>query len=79
VIYFNHATNGNRKPTFLDFGAKYPNETFTALVWEDDLSKFSYSLKSLEGKNICVTGVITFYNSKPEIIVHEPKQIKINN
>jgi hypothetical protein len=33
-----HATTVNREPTFLDFGAKYPNEVFTALVWGDDLS-----------------------------------------
>ncbi|HEY1872075.1 MAG TPA: hypothetical protein VGG71_13520, partial [Chitinophagaceae bacterium] len=78
VVNVKHATNINRKPTFLDYGAKYPNEIFTVLIWDDDLPKFSYSLKSLEGKNICVTGTITLYKDRPEIIVHDPSQIKAN-
>jgi DNA/RNA endonuclease YhcR with UshA esterase domain len=72
-----HATNVNREPTFLDYGAKYPNMIFAVVIWGDDLSKFSYSLKTLEGKNICVTGTITLYKGRPEIIIHEPGQIKL--
>ena len=67
------------QPTFLDMGGKYPNATFTVLVWENDLSKFDYSLNSLVDKTVCVTGVIKLYRDKPEIIVSDPSQIKITN
>ena len=67
------------QPTFLDMGGKYPNATFTVLVWGDDLSKFDYSLNSLVEKTVCVTGLIKLYRDKPEIIVSDPSQIKITN
>jgi len=38
--------------------------------------KFKYDLKELEGKNICVTGLIKEYKGKPEVIVSDPTQIK---
>jgi hypothetical protein len=78
VVQVKFASTVNRQPTFMDFGAKYPNELFTALVWGDDLGKFTYSLKNLQGKNICVSGVITLYKGRPEIIVHSPNQIETN-
>jgi len=71
-----HSTKTKGQPTFLDMGGKYPASTFTILIWGDDLSKFSYDIKSLEGKNICVTGVIKEYKGKPEVIVYGPDQIK---
>ncbi|HYM94726.1 MAG TPA: hypothetical protein VET23_11345 [Chitinophagaceae bacterium] len=68
----------NSHPTFIDFGNKYPNAIFTAVIWESDLSKFSYKPKrKLKHKKICVTGVIKLYKEKPEIIVSNPSQIKI--
>ncbi|HWY36391.1 MAG TPA: hypothetical protein VNX68_17230 [Nitrosopumilaceae archaeon] len=76
VVMVKHATDVNRQPTFLDYGANYPDEIFTVIIWGDDLSKFSYPLKSLEGKKICVTGTIILYKGRAEIIVHDPDQIK---
>jgi micrococcal nuclease len=40
--------------------------------------KFSISPEiAFRDKTICVTGVISNYNGKPEIVVTDPEQIKV--
>jgi len=61
---------------FLNFGGKSPNQTFTAYfanIANQDSVKTNF--KNYEGKNVCVTGKIQLYNSKPEIDVIEESQI----
>src|SRR4249920_676867 len=53
---------------FLNFGGKYPNQTFTVYfpnIANQDSVKQNF--KSYEGKNICVTGAIKINKDKPEI------------
>src|ERR1700730_14987773 len=70
--------NSTSHPTFIDFGNKYPNAVFSIVIWESDLSKFSYKPKQkLKHKQLCVTGVVKMYKEKPEIVVSDPSQIKI--
>src|SRR2546423_11946745 len=70
--------NTKSHPTFIDFGNKYPNAVFSIVIWESDLSKFSYKpKKKLKRKHLCVTGVVKMYKDKPEIVVSDPSQIKI--
>jgi len=65
----------NRRPTFLDFGEPYPNHDFTVLVWGDVREQFSYAPESLKGARICVTGTISEFKGKPQIVVSDPAQI----
>ena len=66
------------KTTFLNFGKPYPNSTFTAVIFESDLSKFKYSPSVyLKGKNVCITGLVKIYKGKTEIVVTSEEQIKI--
>jgi len=65
----------NRRPTFLDFGAPYPNHDFTVLVWGDVREQFSYAPESLKGARICVTGTISEFKGKPQIVISDPSQI----
>ena len=60
-------TTSRGMPTFLDFGRPYPNQTFTAVIWQRD--------KALVGSipragHLCVTGTITDYRGRPEIVLH---------
>jgi DNA/RNA endonuclease YhcR with UshA esterase domain len=64
------------KAIFIDIGGRYPNNTFVAVIFKDDISKFS-SVDSLAGKTIDVTGQIKEYQGRPEIILNDPSQIKI--
>ena len=64
-----YATETRRQPTFLNLDRAYPNHVFTALIWGSDRSAFPYAPEGLQGKRICVTGVIELYKGKAEIIV----------
>ena len=70
------ATQSRGQPTFLNLGRPYPNHIFTAVIWGSDRPAFSYPPESLQGKRICVEGLLTEYRGKPQIIVSHPSQIK---
>jgi len=72
-----YATETRRQPTFLNIDRPYPNHVFTALIWGSDRSAFPYAPEGLQGKRICVKGVIELYKGKAEIIVSGPSQVEI--
>ena len=72
-----YATETRRQPTFLNLDRPYPNHVFTALIWASDREAFPYAPEGLQGKRICVKGVIELYKGKAEIIVTGPSQIEI--
>ena len=70
--------SSGRKPTFLNLGAPYPNAPLTILIWGDSRTHFSQPPERYyQGKNICVTGRVTIYKGKPEIIVDQQKDIEV--
>lgn len=72
------ALQSNGQLTFLNFGAKYPNSLFTALVWGNTRTEFTFPLEDLNEKEVCVKGVIKLdRKQKPQIIVLKPDQIEI--
>ena len=74
-----YATGTRKQPTFLNLDRPYPNQVFTALIWGSDRSAFPYAPEGLQGKRICVKGVIEVYKGRPEIIVTGPSQIEVQN
>jgi DNA/RNA endonuclease YhcR with UshA esterase domain len=69
------AATSRAQPTFLDMGQPYPNETFTAVIFGSDRSKFGEPETTLSGKRVCVTGPIRDYRGRPEIVVSVPSQL----
>jgi len=65
-----------KRPTFLNFDERYPNHTFTAVIFGENRAKFGAPEKDYLEKDICVTGKIEDYNGKPQIVVTDPQQIK---
>ena len=59
---------------FLDMGGKYPNQAFTAFIPSASAAQFS-NPQQYEGRTVAVSGKITLYKGKPEIIVNSPSQI----
>ena len=59
---------------FLNMGGKYPNQAFTAFVPSSNAAQFS-NPPQYEGKTVAVSGKITLYRGKPEIIVTNVSQI----
>lgn len=60
---------------FIDMGGRYPDNAFVAVVFAGDAGKFP-NLKSLDGKTVDVTGPVSLYRGKPEIILKTADQVK---
>src|SRR5215472_15655436 len=63
------------QPTLLDLGEPAPHAVFTAVIYGDARSKFGTPETSLRGKHVCVTGQISDYHGKPEIVLTDPSQL----
>lgn len=72
-----HDTHDEGQPTFVDLGHDYPNQTFTIVIWENDLDRFNPPPEFWQGQRICVTGRIKMYKGTPEIIAYGPDQINV--
>lgn len=68
----------NKQPTLLNMGAAFPNQPFTVVIFGESRSNFTYKPEEfLNGKDICVTGVIQEYKGKPQMILTKETEIKI--
>jgi len=68
----------NSQITFLNLGGVYPNQKISVVIKGKNRDKFKDAPEKLfDGKTICVTGQVTLYKGKPEIVVSDPKQIAI--
>jgi hypothetical protein len=73
-----HVRTARRQPTFLNFGGRYPNHQFTAVIFAADRVKFEVGPEvTYLNKRTCVIGVIELYREKPQIVVTEPAQLKL--
>ena len=61
------AKNLRGTPTFIDFEKPYPNQVFTAVIWQAD--KVNVGNVPKIGV-LCVNGRIIEYRERPEIILH---------
>jgi DNA/RNA endonuclease YhcR with UshA esterase domain len=72
VVKVFSSKNGN---TFLNFGAAYPNQTFTGWIPKDSPLAADANLSTLEGKKVLITGTIDLYKGKPEIKIMSKDQL----
>lgn len=62
---------------FFNFGAPYPNQCFSAVIWNNGLLEFPEILKEhYQNKTVKIKGKITEYNGQPQIILQNLEQIK---
>ena len=62
--------------TFLDFCTDYHNCPFSSVIFASDRSRFG-NLATLEGRKVEISGEITTYNGRAEIVIRDPKQIRV--
>ena len=55
-------------------GGRYPNSAFVAVIFPEDAAKFP-TAGSLEGKVVQVSGKVTLYKGRPEIILRSDDQL----
>lgn len=77
VADVHYAARSNGRPTFIDLGHPYPNETLTVVIWGSDRARFDPRPESLQGRRICVSGAVTSYHGRPEIVAYGPDQIHV--
>jgi hypothetical protein len=70
-----YASRSKGEPTFLNLGKAHPNQVFTVVIFGSDRAKFGTPETQYRGRRICATGDIRLYGGKPEIVVHDPKQL----
>ena len=71
------AENAEGTPTFLYMGGNFPRHTFTARIPGDARAKFKPAPEELEGKDVCVIGNIERDQSRAEIVVNSPSNLKL--
>ena len=61
--------------TFFDYCTEYDTCPFSAVIFSSDAGKFG-TLSAYAGRTLRVTGVISSYQGRAEIIIDNPSQIK---
>jgi DNA/RNA endonuclease YhcR with UshA esterase domain len=69
----NVSTSGNGT-VFLNFGPRFPNHTFTAVIFHDNTATFPKP-EQYQGKRVTVRGEVKLYHDKPEIILRTASQL----
>lgn len=77
VVSGNYAGSSKGHPTFLNLDQPYPKQIFTIVIWDENRSKFGKPEEDYKGRQICVRGKITAYAGLPEMVVSDPRQIKL--
>ena len=63
--------------SLMNIGGKFPKEIMTIVEFKANRDKFEEEPVNLyEHKRICVTGTLTIYKEKLQIVVTDPKQFK---
>ncbi|MBM2294366.1 nucleotide-binding protein [Sulfitobacter pseudonitzschiae] len=69
-------STSNNGTTFINFGGRFPNHVFYAVIFRKNLHQFS-NVRALEGRALAVSGKIQLYKGKPQIILYSPTQIEM--
>jgi hypothetical protein len=64
-----------RGNAFINFGDKYPNQTFTGWIPPGTPLASDISLQLLQGKKVKITGTIELYYGNPEIKITSKDQL----
>jgi hypothetical protein len=78
VLGFVAEVTVREKVTYLNFTEKFPENSFTAVVFANKYDEFGDMTKYKE-KNVEVTGIVNTFRNKPQIVLNEKSQIKIKN
>jgi micrococcal nuclease len=73
------AYQSSSQTMFLDFNKPYPDNCFAAVIFKSSLDKFQDPQNSYTNKTVRVSGKVSEYQGKPEIILNDPSQIEVGN
>jgi hypothetical protein len=74
-----YQANSSARPTFLTLvSPDQPNvnRALTAVIYRSDRAKFGGMPEAaLQGRRLCVTGFVSFFRQRPEMILSSPTQL----
>ena len=78
VVAADYMAGTRANPTFVTVAnpdRPDPQATLTAVIYGHDRIKFATPETSLQGQRICVSGHISFFRGRPEMILSTPRQL----
>jgi DNA/RNA endonuclease YhcR with UshA esterase domain len=70
------------KGTYLNFDDKYPNQSLTIVIWDSRKQKIVSKLGRLDeliGLELCISGKVTEYRGRHQIILNSSHAIRKNS
>ena len=64
--------------TFLNLDQPFPNSPLALVIFLDNVGKFG-DLQRFQNQSVEISGTITEYRNKPEIVLESPDQIKMSD
>ena len=74
-----YARSARGEPTFLEFGRRYPEQAFTAVIWGTVRARFVPVPERYAGQRVCVTGAVREYRKKPQMVINSPGQVSMDH
>lgn len=72
--------NGKGAPTLLNAGAKFPDAPLTIVIFGENRTAFANKPEEFYvDKNVCVTGRISMFKGKPQIVVTKESEITVKS
>ena len=68
--------NKTEKIIRVNLGARFPKQDLTLVIFAANFSKFE-DVEKLEGKTVRVTGKVTEYQKRPQIVLDSKDQLKV--
>ena len=73
-------TNNPRGLTVLNLVRPYPDHVFSVIIWGKDRPKFERPPETAyKEKDICVSGLISSFKGRPQVVVDGPDQIRLQS
>ena len=68
--------NKTEKIVRINLEARFPKQELTLVIFSSNFSKFE-DVEKLEGKTVRVTGKVTVYQKRPQIVLDSKDQLKV--
>ncbi|NOH99449.1 hypothetical protein [Vibrio sp. 99-70-13A1] len=71
-----------KRGVYLNMDNRFPKQSVTFVVWEDDLSTFRQehgAFQSLTGQRICGKGIVNEYKGRSQISLYNAFSLKLSN
>src|SRR5258708_11035141 len=78
IFYYGGKVDKNTGITYLYFGGTHPEQILTVKITKKDRMKFKYHpITEFSNKELCINGLLLNNHGSMEIMVHDPKQLKV--